>query len=328
MLGYQENDAYNNMNNLGGVMNHNLNRNPLNFDFINQFPDVPLEFPVIQNNNVHFDFINQFPDVPWEFRAEDNQDADADDALDFNMDVGLNLERFRLERQNAVNLDDEDENEDEDENNEIEDLADEIISDDEDEDENNNDVDVGNENDGEAFISDDEDEDDEDEDEEDDEDEEEERNVDAMNDQNSRWVIENYKIAQRDDAKWEHIDRNDRWTGKELGHIPWDFPCDRMKEIAVKFTALLGEISEHECNIPLLAGNEPLPPHLMNKIRSIYYSCEECNCCNRHLQDRPERFGHVRNDLEYSNTFLENDEKTNRCICPCRHIMRVVCYYA
>jgi hypothetical protein len=136
------------------------------------------------------------------------------------------------------------------------------------------------------------------------------------------WRQRNAEIAADSNSKWEDINDNLRWTQRpDLLRFQWQFPSDEMMQIQKRQVVLDNDIYIHRENQRLLNPENRLPQGIINRTRGIYNMCKECNCCERHLKNRPGNGEHVHylipNDLE-----LERGQKTNCCICPCRHIMR------
>ena len=129
-------------------------------------------------------------------------------------------------------------------------------------------------------------------------------------------IMAQLEIAKDPNSRWEQLEKNAAWTEKEeLQKYEWQFPSNHMKEVEKRFF-----VWYHE---PDVVEENMLPNRnaRMNKLRAIYHECESCRCCERHMENRPSFFGEQLR-LPFHNTQLELNEKENRCVCQCRHIMR------
>lgn len=138
------------------------------------------------------------------------------------------------------------------------------------------------------------------------------------------WLRNNYEIAIDPNSDWEQINNNQRWReNPDLVRFVWQFPSQHMKDIDKKSTVLEYLFQQHRENQRLLQQDNRLPVHFKNQFLGVHLSCNSCNCCDRHMKNRPG----FREDVpfppfDHQFKFLERGEKENRCICPCRHIMR------
>lgn len=126
------------------------------------------------------------------------------------------------------------------------------------------------------------------------------------------------EIAKDPNSRWENLEENAVWTEEEeLKKHEWQFPSNRMKEVEKRFFVWF-----HEHDV-VDENREPNRNARINKLRAMYYECESCRCCERHMEDRPGFLGEQL-ILPFHNTRLQFNEKENRCVCRCRHIMRRV----
>lgn len=69
----------------------------------------------------------------------------------------------------------------------------------------------------------------------------------------------------------------------------------------------------------------PKMPYTMDKqdcVEDVLKTLNQCNCCERHLTNRPTRWGPWA-ELRFNNTQVEDDPES--CRCSCRQDARILC---